>query len=310
MNYLYEESDLLKYPFQCFYMGSDDKYFPVAPHWHYYMEMLYILEGEAMVHASGVDYEVSKGDVVLLFPRSIHSIYNPKNTKLCYAVIKLDLNTMTVSSSYSPKIRSIFKCAEKQNAEVVIKAPVAADMRIEYIFHRCIYEMNTQNYGYDMIIRSELYKLTIMVIRFWQDRGFTIDNEAFAEDATYDIYNITQYIDKHMGKDLKVTDIADFCGMSYSYFAKKFQKIYGKSCKEYIEQMRVYKAEELLVFTDFDLTEISLATGFSDCSHLIKSFKKYRGVTPKQFRMAHAYEPKNIKKLSWNDEIMNVSSFY
>ncbi|MGN1090834.1 MAG: helix-turn-helix domain-containing protein [Huintestinicola sp.] len=47
----------------------------------------------------------------------------------------------------------------------------------------------------------------------------------------------------------------------------------------------MFKAEELLLFTDYDLNYISQETGFSDCSHLIKSFKKYRGITPKQFRM-------------------------
>ena len=57
------------------------------------------------------------------------------------------------------------------------------------------------------------------------------------------------------------------------------------SCKEYIEAMRIYKVEELLLFTQYDLSRISQETGFSDCSHMIKSFKKRRGITPKQFRM-------------------------
>ena len=57
------------------------------------------------------------------------------------------------------------------------------------------------------------------------------------------------------------------------------------SCKEYIEQMRIFKAEEFLLFTDYDLNYISQETGFSDCSHMIKSFKAIRGVTPKQFRL-------------------------
>ena len=60
--------------------------------------------------------------------------------------------------------------------------------------------------------------------------------------------------------------------MSYSYFAKKFLAVYGKTCKGYIEEMRIIKAEEFLIFTDFDLERISRETGFSDPPHLIKSF--------------------------------------
>ena len=111
-----------------------------------------------------------------------------------------------------------------------------------------------------------------------------MDSEAFAEDSRYDIYNITEYIDSSMALNPKVSEIAEKCGMSYSYFAKKFLAVYGKTCKEYIEDMRIYKAEEFLIFTDFDLTYISQETGFSDCSHMIKSFKKHHGTTPKQFR--------------------------
>ena len=73
--------------------------------------------------------------------------------------------------------------------------------------------------------------------------------------------------------------------LSYSCFAKKFSEHYSMSCKEYIEQQRIFMVEEMLLFTDFDLTYISNETGFSDCSHMIKSFKKHKGITPKKFRM-------------------------
>lgn len=51
-------------------------------------------------------------------------------------------------------------------------------------------------------------------------------------------------------------------------------------CKEYIERMKLFKAEEYLLFTDFDLFTISKKTGFSDQSHFIRCFKKFRGMPP------------------------------
>ena len=96
---------------------------------------------------------------------------------------------------------------------------------------------------------------------------------------------VTEFIDERLSSGVQVSEVAERCGMSYSYFAKKFLAVYGKTCKEYIEEMRIIKAEEFLVFTDFDLQKISSETGFSDCSHMIKSFKKLRGITPKQYRI-------------------------
>lgn len=127
--------------------------------------------------------------------------------------------------------------------------------------------------------------MLILIVRYWQNTGFTIDADAYTEEENYDIFNILPYISNHLDSELKVSDIAASCGLSYSYFAKKFLEVYGKSCKEYIEEMRIYKVEELLLFTDFDLTYISQLTGFSDCSHLIKSFKNRKNITPKQFRI-------------------------
>ena len=141
------------------------------------------------------------------------------------------------------------------------------------------------SYGYDVIVKAKLHELLVSIVRNWQEQDFAIDNDAWAEDARYDIDSITEYIDSHMGENLQVADIAKECRLSYSCFAKKFQALYGMSCKEYMEMMRVYKVEELLLFTDFNLNYISQETGFSDCSHMIKSLKTYRGITPKQFRM-------------------------
>ena len=79
-------------------------------------------------------------------------------------------------------------------------------------------------------------------------------------------------------------DLAEKCGLSYPWFAKKFRDLYGISCKEYIEQIRVAEVEQYLRFTDMDLTQISEATGYADCSHMIKNFKRVMDITPGQFR--------------------------
>ena len=281
MRYLFEESDMLNNPVECFGFYSDQ---PVRPHWHYYMEIIYTVEGNAEMHDGNNVYQVSKGDMVIFHPKSVHSIYSTDGKPVKLNVIKLDINRMNMSSAYSPKLRSIFRCAEKKSMTVFFSSDETAAMGALESFERCIGEMNKGRYGYDIMIRSEICRLLINVLRCWQDKGFRVDSEAFAEDSRYDIYNITEYIDSSMSQNPKVSEIAEKCGMSYSYFAKKFLAVYGKTCKEYIEDMRIYKAEEFLIFTDFDLTYISQETGFSDCSHMIKSFKKHHGTTPKHFR--------------------------
>ena len=86
---------------------------------------------------------------------------------------------------------------------------------------------------------------------------------------------------------MTVAELAEKFHMSYSYFAAIFKEYYGQTCKEMVLTVRLQKAEDLLQFTDFDLTYISQETGFCDCSHFIKAFKQKYGVTPRKYRMCH-----------------------
>ncbi|MBP1544157.1 MAG: AraC family transcriptional regulator [Oscillospiraceae bacterium] len=288
MHYLFESGDVLNSPIECFLYNPAQAPFPVKPHWHYFMEIIYITEGSAEIHSDGSRHLLYEGDMIILHPKAVHGIYAADGNPLRYAVLKFDINKLTITSSYAPKLRSIFRCAEKRGADIVLPSGFTAAVNAEKLFSDCISEVGSNRYGFDIIIKTRVYELLIQVIRYWQERGFSIDSEAFAEDDRYDIYNITEYIDAHLSEGIRVEDIAKHCGMSYSYFAKRFLSVYGKSCKEYIETMRLYKVEEFLLFTDFDLNYISQETGFSDCSHMIKSFRRSRGVTPKRFRTEKA----------------------
>ncbi len=117
---------------------------------------------------------------------------------------------------------------------------------------------------------------------------------AFGLTSGSSIETITEYIDAHSDQPLKVEQLAIRCNMSYSFFAKQFRQIYGRSCKEYIEYIRVIKTEDMLLYTDYDMTYISQAAGFSDCSHMIKTFRKYKNITPKQFRIQNTTTSRGI----------------
>ncbi len=284
MSYLFEDGDMLNFPVECFVFTPESSRFPVRPHWHYYTEILFITEGKVGVSVGGEEHLLQNGDMIMFHPKTIHSVYSCDSSFFRYSGIKFDINRMNIAPGYSPKLRSIFRCAEKNRTNILFPYSLTAEMGVSEIFIKCLEEMNRHDYGYDIVLRSEISKLLVSIIRQWQKNGFRLDSEAYSEDSRYDIYSITEFIDRSINSNIKVSEIAEVCGMSYSYFAKKFLSVYGKTCKQYMDDMRIYKVEEYLAFTDFDLTRISQETGFSDCSHMIKSFKTRHGMTPKQFR--------------------------
>ena len=118
-------------------------------------------------------------------------------------------------------------------------------------------------------------------MRLWIRDGFTVEARTIRTDP---IYSVTSYIDRHIREALKVEELARYCGLSYPWFAKRFREIYGISCKEYIEKVRISKVEHYLLFTSYDLNYISQETGYADCSHMIKDFRRLKHTTPGQFR--------------------------
>ncbi len=285
MHYLFEKADSLDMPIECFVFDTAHQDFPIRPHWHYFYEMIYITEGTAEMHCGDTSYILSEGDMIVFTSRAVHSIFAVDRDPLKYSVLKFDINRFAITTPYAPKLRSIFRQAEQQGMPIYFPCDITERMGGGELFARCIEEVSSRGYGYDLMLQTNIYSLLMSIIRCWLDKGFVISDDE-SESDNFDIDSITEYIDSCMSENLRVADIAKKCGMSYSCFAKKFHETYGMSCKEYIERMRIFKAEEFLMFTEHDLSYISQETGFSDCSHLIKSFKKLRGITPKQFKLS------------------------
>lgn len=285
MHDLFEKTDSLNNPIECFIYDASREEFPVKTHWHYFAEFIYMLHGSAEMTTDDHTDLVEEGDLILFAPASVHSIFPAAKELPVYAVLKFDLSKFPSISSYSPTPASIFRYACENEMRLHFRAKLAAEMECGVIFENCIREIQDYQYGYDVMLRSQIYQLMFRIIRFWIADGLNIDKCAIRTEGGYGVDNITEYIDQHTAEKIKVSDIAEVCHLSYSAFAARFRERYGISCKEYIERMRIYKAEEYLLFTDEDINYIGQETGFSDCSHFIKCFKRYRGITPKQFRL-------------------------
>lgn len=291
MGKLFEYIDTLSSPYEAFTVVPEHDGFPVRLHWHYYMEIILMLEGHVTVECDKDTHILAPGDVFVFCPKSIHSITCHENEKFTYGVLKFDIGRLSIPGSSTPSLRLLFDAVKQSSLSLHFTAAELPGDRIYSLVSTCIHELEHLNYGYDMILHASLCSLLIELIRVLKKRGFNTDSALAGTGTNTTIDTITEYIDAHSSEHIIVSDLADMCNMSYSYFAKSFKQIYGRSCKEYLEFIRISKAEDLLLYTDFDLTYISVETGFSDCSHLIKTFKKWKGITPKQYRIRRKAAP-------------------
>lgn len=283
---LFEYSDTLQFPYEAFRENESKHNWPIPPHWHYFAEIIYVTEGAVNVSINNVSYTAKVGDLMVFFPRAIHSISLADEPNIGYSVLKFDMNWLNFSNSYTPRLSNLFNVAEK-SVSGFFPAETIAHLGLDRIIEGCVNEYAAKEYGYDLVLKSRITYLLVNLLRIWRANGLDTDKIVLEREEDRTIYNITEYIDAHSNEPLNVQELAKMCNMSYSYFAREFKRLHGRSCKEYIEFIKTCKVENMLLFTDFDLNYISQEIGFSDSSHLIKNFKKHKGITPKQFKKMH-----------------------
>ena len=93
-----------------------------------------------------------------------------------------------------------------------------------------------------------------------------------------------RYISQNFSRSLTLDEVAEHVHLNSAYFSTLFKQSTGSSFKEYLNMVRIEESKRLLSNTDYSIIDISLATGFEDQSYSSKVFKKYTGLTPKQYR--------------------------
>lgn len=92
------------------------------------------------------------------------------------------------------------------------------------------------------------------------------------------------YIHKEILHELSLNKISDHVGVHPSYLSKVFKKSVGISVTEFIARKRIEESKYFLLHTASSLSDIAILFGFCNQSYYTTLFKKYIGVTPKQFR--------------------------
>jgi AraC-like DNA-binding protein len=91
---------------------------------------------------------------------------------------------------------------------------------------------------------------------------------------------ICDFIDEHIGEKISLGALSSMAGLSLNHFARAFQQSVGVPPHRYVLQRRVQHVEQMLRETQLPLSQIALAAGFSDQSHLARHFRRLTGMPP------------------------------
>jgi len=234
-------------------------------HCHDFFEIEIIADGEAEQNLNGKIYPLSKGSAYILRPTDFHSIEIKKPVTLYN--IMFDEILLSDSSIFDYFNSPTEYCAELDGNQLDIILSQIQALQYE----------TQQKLPMENIIKKNLLECIMINIIRKSTSPKTESNDIPLRSAL-------SYINLNFKNNLNLNECAKVVGFTSAYFSNWFHKNTGKTYIEYVNSLRLTEAKRLLLTTNYSVTEICFASGFSSLSGFLKEFKKQYGITPSAFR--------------------------
>lgn len=151
---------------------------------------------------------------------------------------------------------------------------------------REIYEEYQKEKPYsEQILSGMLFRLFDTV---WHKR-LSDEAQKFDTPLTEPVLNTVAYINQFYAEDITLVSASKNAGLAASYLSRLFKIQMGKTFSEYVTEVRISAAKQLLLSTNKSVMEIAAETGFCNGDYLSTCFKKCVGLPPLNFRKMNSY---------------------
>ncbi|MCJ8012123.1 response regulator transcription factor [Paenibacillus sp. KQZ6P-2] len=99
---------------------------------------------------------------------------------------------------------------------------------------------------------------------------------------------LVEQVQHHFPEELSLKTLSQRLQLHPNYLGQLFQQEVGASFSDYLNQYRIEKATQLLLYTDRKTADIASSVGYTDSSYFYKQFKKYTGVSPTETRSMYS----------------------
>lgn len=266
--------------------NSSGMHICAGAHMHDYIEMLYCTKGKYIIWLNGNQYTFSKGDLVIINSREVHTIYSATEDDGSYICARFlpDILYISTVSAFDVKYVLPFMLNNSSHQRV-FSAEEISNTFIPYLMNEMLGEWSRREYGYELAVKTDISRIFLWIVRYWNSLNVDISTPNISSEEMIDCMKMAlDYISKNYSDDIKASEVADMCNLSYSYFSRIFKQYMKKSFSEYLNYIRLSNAEKLLASTDKPITEIASECGFATSSYFIKQFREHKNISPKQFR--------------------------
>lgn len=253
---------------------------PISPryymtyHWHTQYEIMRIISGRFHLMLEGETFCYGPGDVIFITDGILHG-GTPDDCEYDCVVFDLAM-LMKDNHACTPIIQSIM------NHKIKIAPHIsAASDQILPIVQKLCDALSEKKFGFEFMTQGYLYQLLGEILE--QKLYEKADSNYAIDERLSSIKDVLAYISENYSNNISLDTLAKIAGMNPKYFCRYFKGVTERTPIDYLNYYRIESACEMLSTKNISIKEAAISCGFNDESYFIKTFNKYKGITPKQF---------------------------
>lgn len=250
------------------------------PHRHSFFELVYVLQGTATHQLGEETAQLHAGEYFIIDTGSVHCYKDVDN---CHIVNCLFLpeyidralaECPSLSSLLSNQVMHFGVPVDIRAADRVFQDP---DGTVRRLIETMEQEYAAKRTGYMELLRCHLTQVLVHAVRAWE----AAEKQRIPHRA---VEVVTNRLRADCAHSLSLEALSREAGYTPQYLSALFRKDTGMSIQEFLQRLRVQKACRLLGQKNLPLADISQAVGYSDPKHFARVFRRYKGISPKEFR--------------------------
>lgn len=229
-------------------------------------QLVLITDGSGYFLDRGIQYEVSKGALMLIRPGIWHSYKPNRKTGWTELFVAFDGEMMTrvIADAFPSDSSNVYQVNDVENVEEIFKKA------LEWA------RADTED---TMLFLKALLSLLLSKIVFSRSM-----NPKDGRNTTKLVAKARAYMEAKIHEKIDMNEIADMLGVSYTSFAVAFKTQTGESPVRFLRKLRLQKARYELLNTNMSIKQIAIECGFSSSEYFCNFFREEIGETPSVFR--------------------------
>lgn len=285
-----------------------------SPLIHSSARFLYILEGKCIFLLNGKEYKVQKDTVISILPWDITLIKDVQEPLHFQKIIyNSDFVNNYLRSLYNPK-NSLINLHKSIKNNPIIQCDQKEAANFQLFIEQLKEELGEKSSNIDhntLPILSDTYTTSLiisMLVLFTRYISKSTKQEEAVSEELETTNKILRYISSNLQEKITLEKLSKIFYLSESTIAKYLHDNIGFSFSEMLNEIRVNKSYDLLLYTDLSLNIISQIIGYTDASHFIKAFTNKVGFTPNEYRK-NFQQDENILKRKENEVLYKVLNY-